>query len=188
MIPSGYRFPACAKPCEPVRPVGRCFGGRSQVGKDHAQKQAKAKQRTNLNHFALVQAAVHNAGILRCVTCGCCGANRYRRRRHCGRGWRDSGLRRAVLNRCTCRRLLLGIWRGLTVGDEFCIAGSARPRRHIGGQPAGPMRPVVGDKATAAREIKPKSEQSYRCNEPLGGHKACRMSRARVSIPIRRDG
>ncbi len=152
------------------------------------KKQNKAKQRTNLNHFALVQPAVHNTGILRCVGCGCCGANRCRRRRRCGRGWRNGGLLRAVLNCCTCRRFLLGAWRSLTVGDEFCIAGRARPRRRIGGQATGPMRPVIRDKATAAREIEPKSEQSYRCNQPLGGHKACRMSRARVSIPIRRDG
>jgi hypothetical protein len=31
---------------------------------------------------------------------------------------------------------------------------------------------MIGDKAAAAREIKPKSEQSCRCNEPFGGHKA----------------
>jgi hypothetical protein len=36
MIPkSGFRFPACAKLCSAVTLVSR-FGGRSQVGKDHA--------------------------------------------------------------------------------------------------------------------------------------------------------
>jgi hypothetical protein len=31
---------------------------------------------------------------------------------------------------------------------------------------------MIGDKAAAAREIKSKSEQSCRCNEPPRGHKA----------------
>lgn len=122
----------------------------------------------------LIQAAVHDAGILQCVRGGTCGADRCRRRR--SRGWRDGSLLRAALNRRGCRRLLPGLWRRLAMGNKFCIARSARPRRHVGGQPASPMRPMIGDKAAAAREIKPKSEQSCRCNEPLEGHKGCRMS------------
>jgi hypothetical protein len=42
---------------------------------------------------------------------------------------------------------------------------------------------MIGDKAAAAREIKSKSEQSCRCNEPLGGHEGCRMPGARVYTP-----
>jgi hypothetical protein len=34
------------------------------------------------------------------------------------------------------------------------------------------MRPMIGDQAAAAREMKSKSEQSCRCNEPPRGHKA----------------
>ena len=60
----------------------------------------------------------------------------------------------------------------LAMGNEVAIARSTRPRRHIGGHAAGPMRPMIGDKAAAAREIKPKSEQSCRCDKPPGGHKA----------------
>ena len=131
----------------------------------------------------LIEAAFHNAGIVQFVGGGSCGGDRWRRRWRRGR---EGSLLRAALNRRR-RRLLLGVWLGLAVSDEFRIAGGTRPGRHIGWQPAGPMRPMIGDKAAAAREIKPKSEQSCRCNEPLRGHKACRMSRARVFIPIRRD-
>ncbi len=126
----------------------------------------------------LIQAAVHNAGILRCISGGRGRADRCRRRRR-SRGRHNGALLRGVLDRRGCRRLLLGVWRSLAVGNEFCIAGSARPWRHIGGQAAGPMRPVVGDKATAAGETKSNSEESCRCNAPLEGHQGCRMSRAK---------
>jgi hypothetical protein len=43
------------------------------------------------------------------------------------------------------------------------------------------MRPVVGNKAATAREMKRKSEQSCRRNEPLEGHKASRTSGAKIS-------
>jgi hypothetical protein len=157
------------------------------------KRQAKAKQRLTQNHFALVQAAVHNAGILQHVVGRRCSAGRWRRRYRRGRRWREGSLRSAALNRCCRRRRLLlgvrlGVRPGLAVSDEFFIAGGARPRRHIGGQPAGPVRPMIGDKAAAAREIKSKSEQSCRCNEPLGGHEGCRMPGARVYTPIHRDG
>ena len=137
----------------------------------------------------LIEAAFHNAGILQLVGGGSCGGNRWRGRRGCGRRRREGSLLGAALNRRWCRRrFLLGVRIGLAVSDEFRIAGGARPRRRIGRQPARPMRPVIGDKAAAAREIKPKSEQSCHCNEPLRGHKACRMSRPGTYIPIRRDG
>jgi hypothetical protein len=157
------------------------------------KRQAKAKQRLTQNRFALVQAAVHNAGILQHVVGRRCSAGRWRRRYRRGRRWREGSLRSAALNRrCRRRRLLLGVRLGVRLGlavcDEFLIAGGARPGRRIGGHAAGPMRPMIGDKAAAAREIKSKSEQSCRCNEPLGGHKGCRMSRARAYTPIRWDG
>jgi hypothetical protein len=45
---------------------------------------------------------------------------------------------------------------------------------------------MVGDKAAATRQMKPKSEQSCHGNEPLldhlGGHKGCRTSSAKISI------
>jgi len=41
---------------------------------------------------------------------------------------------------------------------------------------------MVGDKAAAAREIERESDQSCRSNEPLGGHKACRMFGATISL------
>ena len=126
----------------------------------------------------LIEAAVHDAGIVHSVVGGGRGADccaRWCRRG--GRG-RNRSLLRATLS-FRGRRLLLGIWLGLAVGDEFRVAGGARPRRHIGRHAAGPMRPMIGDKAATAREIKPKSEQTCRSNEPLEGHKGCRMSRAR---------
>jgi hypothetical protein len=47
---------------------------------------------------------------------------------------------------------------------------------------------MIGNKAAAAREIKSKSEQSCRCNEPPRGHKAAGSLVRKVYIPIRRDG
>ena len=140
----------------------------------------------------LVEAAVHDTGILSCRGIRNRGAHR---RRHCRRRgrWRNGGLLRAALNGCCRRRrrlrgVRLRLRHRLAVSDEFCIAWGARPWRCVGRQPAGPMRPMIGDKTAAAREIKPKSEQSCCSNEPLGGHKGCRMSGARVYIPVCRDG
>ena len=131
----------------------------------------------------LIKAAPHHTGILQRTAVWSCVAGRRRlwcRRDRCWHdgcwgdgGWGDGywaarGLRHAVWR----RGLLLGVWRRLTVSDEFCIAGGAGPRRRIGRYSAGPMRPMIGDKAAAARKTKSNSEQSYRCNEPLGGHKA----------------
>jgi hypothetical protein len=139
----------------------------------------------------LIKAAIHHAGILRHVAIGNRGADR---RRCCGRGgrWRRNGRRLGgsgrldrALNR---RRLLLGLGRGLAMSDELRIAGRARPGRHIGGHPAGPMRPMIGNKTAAAREMKPKYEQSRRCNKPPRSHRGCRISGARVKILTRRDG
>jgi hypothetical protein len=75
---------------------------------------------------------------------------------------------------------LLGLGHSLAMGDELRIARGARPRRHIGGHAASPMRPMIGDKAATARELKPKSEQSCRCNKPPRGHRGCWISGARV--------
>ena len=55
---------------------------------------------------------------------------------------------------------LLGF--GLAVGNEVGITRSTRPRRHIGGHAAGPMRPMIGDKTATACETKPKPEQNCR--------------------------
>ncbi len=137
----------------------------------------------------LIQAAVDDTRILPC--CGVRSRRAYRHRRFCRwrRGRPSRGLRGAALNRCCWRRrFLLGIrfvGNGLAVRDELRIARSARPRRRIGRQPARPMRPMVGDKAAAARKMKPKSEQSCRCNEPPGGHKVSRMPGAKFvhSVP-----
>jgi hypothetical protein len=144
----------------------------------------------------LIKAAVHHVGILRHVAIrnrgadwrsGWCGRGRYRR----GSALLDNALLDSVLLDATLNgraRFLLGLGRRLAMGDELRIAWAARPRRHIGGHAAGPMRPMIGDKAAAARQIKPKSEQSYRCNEPPRSHRGCQMSRSRIDIPMRRDG
>lgn len=140
----------------------------------------------------LVKAAVHHAGILRHVAIRSRGADRGRRwcrrgrcghdgRRRCS-AWLDS-----ALNGRGGGRLFFDLWRSLAMGDELAIARSARPRRHVGRHAAGPMRPMIGDKTAAARETKPKSEQSCRCNKPPRGHRGCRIS-CEVKILTRRDG
>jgi hypothetical protein len=47
---------------------------------------------------------------------------------------------------------------------------------------------MIGNKAAAAREIKPKCKHSCRCNEPLGGHKAAGCRVPKSLLPLRRDG
>jgi hypothetical protein len=42
---------------------------------------------------------------------------------------------------------------------------------------------MIGDKAAAACEIKPKPEHDCRFNEPLMGHSRCRISRPASFIP-----
>ena len=135
----------------------------------------------------LIKPALDHAGILPRVVVGIHRAER-RRLLRCDRRRRRNLLRAGLNCRSTCGRLLLGLRRRLAVGDEFCIAGSARSRRHIGGHAAGPMRPMIGDKAAAARETKSKSEQSCRCNEPPKGHKAAGSLVRKGYIPTRRDG
>jgi hypothetical protein len=132
----------------------------------------------------LIKAASHDVGILACRGVRTCGA-----RRHWGCGrygcWRRRDLLAGSLSCCRVRcRLLFGVWSSvrLAMRDELCIAWSARPWRRVGRQPAGPMRPMVGDKAAATREIERESDQSCRSNEPLGGHKACRMFGATISL------
>ena len=139
---------------------------------------ACGKPASTFRDHALIKAAVHHAGILRNVAIRNRGADRRRRwcrRDRCRRcsPWLDGALNGGG------GRLLFDLWRSLAMGDEFAIARCARPRRHIGRHAAGPMRPMIGDKAAAARETKPKSEQSCRCNKPPRGHRGCRISGAR---------
>jgi hypothetical protein len=127
----------------------------------------------------LIKPAVHNAGILRMVVLRHYGADlpgrRHRRRLHSG------SFPRAILRHCfRWRRFRLS----LAMRDELGIAGRTRPWRHTIGQAASPMRPMIGDKAAAACEIKPKPEHNCRFNEPLMGHIRCRISRlTQVSLP-----
>ncbi len=165
-------------------PLPRSLGYRSSFPLGAFAGEATS-EKSMLKQQTLVQAAVHDARILPRRAVRRRGA--YRRRRCCGgrgRG-RSRDLRRASLNRCCrSRRFLLGVRfvrDGLAVRNELRVAWSARPRRRIDRQPAGPMRPMVGDKAPAAPEIERKSDQSCRSNEPLGGHKACRMFGATIS-------
>ena len=60
--------------------------------------------------------------------------------------------------------------------DELGIAGRTRPWRHTIRQAASPMRPMIGDKAATACEIKPKPEHERRFNEPRMRHIRCRIS------------
>ena len=120
----------------------------------------------------LIKAALHHAGILQRIAVRSRVAGRHSRWRWRDGRWRTGVLLHAALRRRCRRGLLLGIWHRLAVSDEFCIAGGARSRRRIRRHSAGPMRPMIGDKAAAACEIKCNSEQSCHCNEPLGGHKA----------------
>jgi hypothetical protein len=52
MIPkSGYRFPACAKPCQPLVSSFDASAGEGRSEKIMLKQQAKAKQRINLKSF-----------------------------------------------------------------------------------------------------------------------------------------
>jgi hypothetical protein len=117
----------------------------------------------------LVQTALHRWRINGRWAAGRRGRHRrYLRgrsqRRHIGlvvgEGWR--------------RRVLVG----LSMRYEFVIAGSARPRRHIGGHAASPARPMIGNRAGAARPER-QTETEHRCcrNEPLGDHVSRRVAR-----------
>jgi hypothetical protein len=106
-------------------------------------------------------------------------ALRFARRRtrgyNCGSGrWRCAG-RRSVrsVGRRRCR-----ILRGLTMRNEFIIARRSRPRRRIGRQPTGPMRPVIGDiagKRTTGAERCAKPQHNAWGNEPFDNHDGRRV-------------
>ena len=126
----------------------------------------------------LIKPAPHDAGILKMVVLRHYGAylpGRRHRRLHCGR------FPRPVLRHRFCWRRL---WPSLTMRDELGIAGRTRPWRHTIRQAASPMRPMIGDKAATACEIKPKPEHERRFNEPRMRHIRCRIScLTQVSLP-----
>jgi hypothetical protein len=84
------------------------------------------------------------------------------------------------------------IWCRLAVSDELVVARSAGPRRRIGRQAAGPMRPAIGDIAAerTARAKHCAEPQQRACgNEPFDNHvgrrvvgPARRMHRAPLTI------
>jgi hypothetical protein len=145
-------------------------------------------------------AAFDNAGIFRTVARWGRALRLRCRRGGCGWrngcGWRGSHRRRsrrllnAVLNGClsSSRNGLLrssGICRvlvGLAVGNEFRVARSARTRRGIGGQSAGPMRPKVSNIAATACQTQSKTEQDRRRDKPLVDHVCCRILRLARSL------
>jgi hypothetical protein len=52
MIPkSGHRFPACAKPCQPVAGSHNASAGEARSEKIMLKRQAKAKYRIDLQSF-----------------------------------------------------------------------------------------------------------------------------------------
>ena len=124
----------------------------------------------------LIKPAIYDAAILRMVVHRHYGADmpgRLHRRRLL-----SGCFPRAILRHCFCWHRL-----SLAMRGELGIAGRTRPWRHTIGQPASPMRPMVGDKAAAACEIKPKPEHDCRFNEPLMGHIFCRISRLASFTP-----
>jgi hypothetical protein len=134
----------------------------------------------------LIKPAIHDTGILRMVVLRQYGADRPGRRH--GRRLHTGRFLRAILHHRFCWLLRTGrierLRLSLAMRDELGIAGRSRPWRHIIGQATSPMRPMIGDKAAAACEIKPKPEHNSRFNEPLMGHIRCRISRlTQVSLP-----
>jgi hypothetical protein len=119
----------------------------------------------------LIKPAIHDAGILKMVVLRYYGAylpgRRHRWRLHCGR------FPRPVLRYRFCWRRLRP---SVAMRDELGIAGRTRPWRHTIRQAASPMRPMIGDKAATACEIKPKPEHERRFNEPRMRHIRCRIS------------
>jgi len=88
-----------------------------------------------LGSSPLIQTALHYALIVRRTIAG----------RSCrAAGFVGGGWRRGVL---ACRLM----------SNELVIAGSARSRWRVGGQTAGPMRPMVGDE-TGTRGARPETE------------------------------
>ena len=118
----------------------------------------------------------------------CCRHNgRCRRSNRCRRGGR---LRRAGLNgcrNCSYGRLLRGssirrVLIGLAVGNEFRVAWRAGARRGIGGQSAGPMRPMIRDITATTCQTQSKTEHGRRRKEPLVDHVRCRVVRLARSL------
>ena len=87
--------------------------------------------------------------------------------------------------RCTGRRPVRGlgcrrgrILRGLTMRNEFIIAGRSRPRWRVGRQSTGPMRPAIGNiagKRTTGAERCAKPQHNACGNEPFDNHDGRRV-------------
>jgi len=93
----------------------------------------------------LIKPAIYDAAILRMVVLRYYPADTPGRL--LGRRLLSGRFPPAILRHCFCwHRLRLS----LTMRDELGIAGRTLPCRHTIGQPASPMRPMIGDKGAAA--------------------------------------
>jgi hypothetical protein len=81
--------------------------------------------------------------------------------------------------RCTAGQRIRALARLLSMRDELCIAGIARPRRQTVWLAAGKVRPVVGNyigKPAARYEHDAETDSSSRCKQPPDDHVCRRVS------------
>ena len=110
------------------------------------------------------------------------GRRRLGLRSVCGgciwRGDRAAGCRASVGG---WRRRALNRW--LAVGNEFRIAWGTGPRRRVGWQTAGPMRPTIGDITAACAQHHGERKDCACGQKPFDNHAGCRVVRPARRMP-----